>query len=203
MKTDYFGFMEKQARCSLQAAELLVQIVASFQPDKLSVQKTEMHHIEHSADGIRHDALSKLARDFLPPIEREDLLSLIQILDDVTDALDEVVIDLYMYRIVRLPARATELATAMLNCVRALNAGVAEFPHYKKPQRLTPLLIEVNTRESEADSLFMEAMRELFGTEKDPVRLLGVKAVYESLESCCDLCEHAADVIASVTMNNG
>ena len=32
--------------------------------------------------------------------------------------------------------------------------------------------------------------------------LLGTKAVYEGLESCCDLCEHVADVIEQVIIKN-
>lgn len=31
---------------------------------------------------------------------------------------------------------------------------------------------------------------------------MGSKAVYDSLENCCDLCEHAADVIEQIIMKN-
>ena len=32
--------------------------------------------------------------------------------------------------------------------------------------------------------------------------LLDTKAVFESLESCCDMCEHATDVIEQVIIKN-
>lgn len=202
MKTDYFEVMARQAGCSLQAAELLEEILQSYEPGRVAAWREEMHHIEHSADGVRHDALKKLSREFITPIERDDLLRLIQILDDVTDAIDEVVIELYMFSVASLPVKVRELAQVMLGCVRSLAAAVSEFRHYKKPEKLLPLLIEVNTMESTADSAYIEAVRELFLTEKDALRAIGVKAIYDSLEGCCDLCEHAADVIESAVMNN-
>ena len=56
--------------------------------------------------------------------------------------------------------------------------------------------------ESTADTAYIEAVRALFVAEKDPMRAFGVKAIYDGLEECCDLCEHAADVIESAVMNN-
>ena len=105
MRTDYFGIMSRQAECSLKAAELLETILKDYQPSKVAAWREDMHHIEHSADEVRHDALKRLAREFITPIERDDLLRLIQILDDVTDAIDEVVIELYMFNVARLPLK--------------------------------------------------------------------------------------------------
>ena len=202
MKTDYFDIMARQANCSLKAAELLERMLEDYQPEKLPEQRDEMHHIEHSADEIRHEAMKALSKDFITPIEQDDLLQLVQILDDVTDAIDEVAIDLYMYQIAKLPERTKELAALMIRCVRSLQAAIGEFRHFKRSQTLAGLLVEVNTMESRADSAYIEALRELFTSEKDPIRVLGVKAIYDSLESCCDLCEHAADVMENVAMNN-
>ena len=202
MRTDYFAIMSQQAEYSVKAAELLERILKEYQPSKTSAWRDEMHHIEQAADEVRHDALKQLAREFITPIERDDLLRLIQILDDVTDAIDEVVIELYMFNVARLPLKVHELSDVMVRCVRSLNAAVREFPQYKKSEKLPPLLIEVNTMESEADAAYIEAVRALFVTEKEPMRAFGVKAIYDCLEECCDLCEHAADVIESTVMNN-
>ena len=202
MKTDYFSIMAEQAHYSLMAAELLGNILNDYQPEQLNKWRSEMHRIENSADDVRHMAMSQLAKDFITPIERDDLLQLIQILDDVTDAIDEVVIELYMFNIRKLPAQAKQLMTVMSRCIGALAEAVIEFRHYKKSAELNRLLIEVNTMESEADAVYIEAVRALFEEESDSLSVMGAKAVYDSLESCCDLCEHAADVIESAVMNN-
>ena len=202
MKTDYFEIMVRQAQCSVKAAELLEKMLRDYQPQMISKWRQQMHAIEHSGDEIRHDALRKLAREFITPIERDDLISLIQILDDVTDAIDEIVIELYMFNITVLPPRARELADMMLSCVRSLERAVEEFRHYKKSEKLMPLIIEVNSMEGAADEVYIDAMRALFTSDDNSLMAIGMKAIYDCIESCCDLCEHAADVIESTVMNN-
>ncbi len=199
---DYFDMLAKQAACSVQAAGLLREILTTFKPETAQQRCEEMHRVEHAADEVRHDALRKLAREFITPIERDDLLRLIQILDDVTDAIDEVAINLYTFNVPRLPQEAQALAALMERCVLALQEAVTELKHFKKSNRLEEMLIAVNTLESESDAAYIEATRQLFTTEKDPIALIGVKSIYDRLESCCDLCEHAADVIENTVMNN-
>lgn len=46
------------------------------------------------------------------------------------------------------------------------------------------------------------AIHELFGADRDVKHLFGATAIYESLEDCCDLCEHAADVIDQIIIKN-
>ena len=67
---------------------------------------------------------------------------------------------------------------------------------------LHALLVRVNDIESEADTIYTEAIHSLFGSSIDYKTLLGAKTVYEGLEHCCDLCEHAADVIEQIVIKN-
>ncbi len=201
-QNDYYEMMENQVGYCQKASKLLMEILSGFNPQHLELKRAEMHAIEHEADNVRHDAMQKLAREFITPIERDDILKLVQIIDDVTDAIDEVVIDLYMYNIRSLPSHALSMAELVNRCVCALQDAVKELRFFKKSEKLPALLIEVNNIESEADAAYVEALHALFSTEKDALRVLGVKEIYDSLESCCDSCEHAADVIENTVMNN-
>ena len=161
-----------------------------------------MHGIEHQADEIYHDILKKLSTEFITPIDQEDILRLVQIIDDITDALDEVIMDVYMYHIDVIPERTADLSRIVNQCVKALHEATAELKNFKKPEKLRGLLIKVNDIEIEADGVYMESIYALFGSDLDGKALLGAKAVYEGLENCCDLCEHAADVIEQVIIKN-
>ena len=77
-----------------------------------------------------------------------------------------------------------------------------ELKSFKKPEKLRSLLVQVNTIEGEADAAYSEAIYKLFGEETDARKLIGGKAVYDCLENCCDLCEHAADVIDQIIIKN-
>lgn len=202
IKNDYFKMAEQQVEYCVQASDLLENILCNFSEKEIAAQRSKMHEIEHKADEIHHDILRKLSAEFITPIDQEDILHLVQIIDDVTDALDEVVLEFYMFHIKKVPEGAPELAKIVSRCVKALYESVKELKNFKKPEKLRSLLVEVNTIESEADVIYLEAIHSLFGTETDSRILIGNKEIYDSLENCCDLCEHAADVIDQIIIKN-
>ena len=203
MKTDYFELIASQAKCSLEAAKLLKEILTDYNSENIKNDLARIHDVEHRADEIRHTVIKRLAKDFITPIGQEELAELTRLMDDVTDAIDEVTVNMYMYAVKTLPDDVLDLVEIMLSCVSTLFDATVEFRNHKKPDALMKLLIEVNDQESKADAIYMEAMRKLFNNAAvEPMYALGVKAVYDALESCCDLCEHAADVMEGVVMNN-
>ena len=201
-QNDYFELIQKQSAYCVEASNLLEDILCKFNADSVETYRTQMHGIEHQADETHHDILKKLSTEFITPIDQEDILRLVQIIDDITDALDEVIMDVYMYHIDVIPERTADLSRIVNQCVKALHEATAELKNFKKPEKLRGLLIKVNDIEIEADGVYMESIYALFGSDLDGKTLLGAKAVYEGLENCCDLCERAADVIEQVIIKN-
>ena len=199
---DYFELIRQQASYCVQASELLEDILCKYDCRSIDAYRTQMHNVEHTADGIHHDILQKLTIEFITPIDQEDILRLVQIIDDITDALDEVILDLYMYHIDVIPERTGELSKIVHRCVSALYEATVDLKNFKKPDSLREHLIKINDIEIEADIIYADALYRLFGEVSDGKTLLGAKAVYESLEHCCDLCEDAADVIEQVIIKN-
>lgn len=199
---DYFALLQKQSSCCVEASNLLEEILCKFNAESVNAYRTQMHEVERAADDIHHDILKKLSTEFITPIDREDILHLVQIVDDITDALDEVILDIYMYHVDGIPAKAEELSRIVSRCVKALHEAVAELKNFKKPEKTRQLLMKVNDIEIEADHVYTDALFCLFGSAADGKTLLGTKAIYEGLENCCDLCEHAADVIEQVIIKN-
>lgn len=199
---DYFELIKKQASYCVEASNLLEEILCKFNAESINAYRRQMHEIEHTADEIHHDILKKLSTEFITPIDQEDILRLVQIIDDITDALDEVILDVYMYHIDRIPEKTAELSKVVNKCVKALYEATGELKNFKKPETLRALLIKVNDIETEADTLYTDAIYQLFGSAADVKKLLGAKAIYEGLEDCCDLCEHASDVIEQIIIKN-
>lgn len=201
-KNDYFKLTEQQTEFCVQASNLLEDILCNYSTETIEEQKQTMHQIEHRADQVQHDVLTRLSAEFITPIDQEDILTLVQIIDDVADALDEVVLELYMYHINSIPQYAPELSKMVNRCVQALYEAVKELKNFKKPQTLRKLLVDVNSIEGEADKVYVEAIHNLFASDCDTKTLIGTNAIYESLEECCDLCEHASDIIEQIIIKN-
>ncbi len=201
-KNDYFKLIEEQLSYCVEASNLLEEILETYSPDTILGQKEKMHEIENKADELHHDINTRLSVEFITPIDQDDILRLVQIVDDVTDSIDEVVLDLYTYNVIDMPPDAMPLAKIVGRCVTALYNAAKELKNFKKPDTLRKLLVEVNSIESEADSCHAEAIHNLFVGCQNTKKLIGNHAIYDSLENCCDLCEHAADVIEQIIIKN-
>src|SRR5262245_61970646 len=62
-------------------AALLEEMLAPAQP--LREKAAAIKDVEHRCDQIVHDALQRLHRTFVTPIDREDIFALLRALDDV------------------------------------------------------------------------------------------------------------------------
>ena len=56
--------------------------------------------------------------------------------------------------------------------------------------------------EGEGDQLYTQAVRSLYTQVTEPAALLAWSALYDQMESCCDACEHVADIVETVVMKN-
>lgn len=199
---DYFTLIKSQTEYCVKASELLEKILSTFDASLVEAYRIDMHKIENEADEIHHDIVNRLSTEFITPIDQEDILHLVQIIDDITDALDEVMLDIYMYHVDAALPRIGEFVKIVNRCVHALDDAAAELRNFKKPQTLHELLVKVNDIEIESDNIYTEVIYSLFGSDVDSKRLFAAREIYEGLEDCCDLCEHASDVIEQVIIKN-
>ena len=86
-----------------------------------------MHHIENAADGFRHDMTQVLSHEFIAPIEREDIIELAQDLDNVVDAIDDVMRRIYMFNVQTIRPEAKQFSAIITKCCHALLETIEEF----------------------------------------------------------------------------
>ena len=60
----------------------------------------------------------------------------------------------------------------------------------------------VHDLEEQGDRLFLASMRKLHKNCTDLIEVIAWREVYHYLESCMDACEHVADTVERVVMNN-
>ena len=94
------------------------------------------------------------------------------------------------------------IAHKVTDACRAMKDLMVELPNYRKSKTLRELVIQINTIESEADELYINAMRNLHVNGKDPLEVIAWRDVYAFLEYCADCCENVADVVDSIVMKN-
>ena len=199
---NYYDKFVELVDYSCKCAEILNTSLINFNVNNIDKDLEVLHEIEHSADLAKHEMLNQLAGEFIAPIEREDIVSLSQQIDDITDAIEDVLIKINMYNVKTIKPEVFEFIKLIEKCTSALKVAIEEFYNYKKSSTLSKKLIEVNSFEEQGDDLYYTTVYKLYRETKDPIELLVWTEIYDHLEKCCDACEQAADVIESVVMKN-
>jgi len=199
---NYFDAFVELVGYSCKAAQLLNDIMNDFNADELSAKMKEMHAIEHSGDEARHAIVKRLAREFITPIEREDIMAMTDAIDNVTDTIEDVLMRMYMYNVTSIREHAVRMTEVIVKCCNSLKEALDEFYNYRKSKKLHELIIEINRLEEVGDSLFTEATRDLYCNCNDSKEVAAWDIVFYYLEKCCDSCEDVADVIENVIMKN-
>lgn len=199
---DYFEYFRVSAENASTAAAFMDKCFRSFEKDSFSARVDEMHEIEHAADANRHEMIERLAKEFLPPIEREDIVALAQELDNVVDAIDDVTQRVFMFNISEIRSEALEFSELIIRCCKALLEAVTEFRNFRSSKTIKQLLITVNTLESDGDTLHSKSIQRLFREETAPLATIAWMNIFDGLEDCLDACEDAVDIIESVIMKN-
>ncbi|WOO35225.1 DUF47 family protein [Anaerocolumna sp. AGMB13020] len=199
---DYFEALHGLSKFSLQAAELLKKTITDFNVENLEEKIREMHNIEHSADIAKHDMIEHLVKEFLPPIEREDIISVAQQIDDVTDSVEDVLMCIDIFNVQTIRPEIPKFTDTIVDCCKSMHVGVEELRHFKKSKKLHSEVVEVNRLEEEGDALYINGVRNLYKNNTDAVELMIWTEIYRKLEKCCDACEDVANEIESIVMKN-
>lgn len=198
----YFDDFNTMVDFSVRAAEHLQRVLSDYRPDTLAQQREAMHEIEHAEDEVKHGMMRRLAKEFVTPIDREDIIQMANELDDVTDKIDDILIRMYMYNIKAVRPAALAFADVILRCCKALQTAMVEFPNFHKSHTLMQSIIHVNTMEEEGDAIYIDAVHELYQKAGDPIEVAAWSELFDRLEDCCDACEHVADVMEIIIMKN-
>lgn len=199
---DYFDSFVRMVEFSCESAQILQRVMTNYDPSKIKDQMIEMHEIEHGGDTCKHEMMNALVKEFITPIEREDITGIGQEIDEVTDTIEDVLMRLYMFNIQTIRPEAIEFVEVIVKCCDALKKALQDFHNFKKSTTVKTSIIEINRLEEDGDKLYTEAVRNLHTTSKDPIEIMVWSETFDRLEKCCDACEDVANMMESVILKN-
>jgi uncharacterized protein len=180
-----------------KGAALLEEMLANERP--VREKAAAIKDVEHRCDQIVHDALQRLHRTFVTPIDREDIFALLRTLDDVIDDIDAAADMLRLYRVdtVRPPAR--ELARLITASTKQVHRGLGAL---EARQGVSEAVMEIGRLESQADAVYQTAVGELFEHERDAIAIFKWKEILDMLESATDRCKDVATEIEGILVKH-
>lgn len=199
---NYYDEFIKNADFALEISMILKDYANNFDANKAKEIENEVHQIENEADKNLHEIINYLVKDFLPPIEREDIITLSHRIDDVIDCIDEVVINLDILNVKSLRIDFIEFSNLINSCCIDLKKMILNFKNIKDYEKTRELIVNINKIEELGDELYQKAIRNLYQSEKNPIEVSAWTIIYGSLEDCFDACESVASCIEEIILKN-
>lgn len=199
---NYYNEFIKNIDICTQMATILKEYISNFNYGEANQTENYVHKLENDADINLHNILNYLIKDFLPPIDREDVVMLANKIDDLADSIDEIVINLDILNVVYLRHDINNFIDLICENCNNLKEIMQKFKTHKKYEEVKELIIHTNKLEETGDKLYQDAIRTLYQKEKNPVEILKWHTMYNSLENCIDLCESIANAVEEIIMKN-
>ncbi|EIT86799.1 phosphate transport regulator [Fictibacillus macauensis ZFHKF-1] len=169
--------------------------------EDLKVFSKKMKEYESKGDKFIHELIIGLNKTFITPLEREDILELANKMDDILDGMEQCSSRFEMYNITTADQFMIKFAEHILEATYYV-AESAKLLNKKKLMDIRPHAIKLNDLESVVDDLLRTSIKHLFKTEKDPIKIIQYKEIYELLEGVSDSTEDVADTLETIIMRN-
>ncbi len=197
----FYELFEESARKLVVGSEALADLLEHF--ENVDAKTAHIKDLEHEADEITHEIYLQVHKTFVTPFDREDIAALAQRMDDVMDFIEGASTAIRTYGITDPTPAASGLADLIrLQCIQ-LERAVSTLRHRSKLKSMLEQLKEINRLENEADSLYLNAMAELFRGEMSSVDIIKWRDVYNQLEEGTDSCEQVAYVLEAIVLKHG
>ncbi len=156
---------------------------------------------EGEADAITRQTLQALHRSFITPFDRDQIHGLITTMDDTVDGIEEVAQRVDLYGVTEFTPDMRALATGITQCAQLLLDAIRLLNQLNRnAEGINRLCDAIGQQESAADKRQHEGLRTLFATEKDPVKLITRKEIYQRLEKVSDRFDDVANVIETIVI---
>ncbi|APW37504.1 phosphate transport regulator [Rhodoferax koreense] len=203
---NFFEMFNQHAERIVEAAHAFAKLVANYSdPDLREKYNREVDEAEGAADRITQEVNRAIHKTFITPIDREQIHSLINTMDDVADLIQDSAETMALYDVRNMTDEMRRLTELSVKCCERLKDAVKLLDRIADPATAEAALKtceEIDKLESDADRVMRSAMSRLFREQPDVRELIKLKAIYELLETITDKCEDVANVIEGIVLEN-
>ena len=203
---NFFEMFNQHADRIVEAVRAFSQLVIHYNDHNLREQyNRDVDNAERAADRITHDVNKALHKTFITPIDREQIHSLINTMDDVADLIQDSAETMALYDVHHMTEEIFRLTELCVKCCERVKDAVYLLDNIgdaKTAEAALKTCEEIDRLESDADRVMRAAMSKLFREEPDVREVIKLKAIYELLETVTDKCEDVANLIEGVVLEN-
>jgi hypothetical protein len=181
----------------------LFEALAEGNPGGVTAAKDSIFEQEAAADKIKNELRNHLPKSLFMPVDRRDLLEVLQMQDSIADTAQDIA-GLLVERPMELPEfmrepmlalarRCVDVCDCSAKIIEELDELLAMGFRGREASRVENMVEELNRLEDETDELGLELSRRLFQHE-DEIKPVSVMMWYQLIQWVGDLADYAEKV---------
>lgn len=197
----FYDELEQLSECVVQTARQLEEMVDKFPQFDRQLVSIEQDRL--TARKIFGESLLRLDQAFITPLDREDILGLINEMNRVVDRVAELSQRFRLYRLQDLHPTLTGQAKNFSTIAGELKGIIYGLRQNKKLRDFKPALDAVSGAMELVKRDRETFLGGLFAGNPDPLDVFKKKEMHDLLEEAIERCEDAADTLARIMLKNG
>lgn len=203
---NFFEMFNQHAERMVEGAHAFAKLVENYGDVNLREQyNRDVDRAERAADKVTQEVNRLIHSTFITPIDREQIHTLINTMDDVADLIQDSAETMALYDVRHMTeeiSRLTELSVRCCERVKEAVGFLSKLSDHNTAVAALKTCEEIDKLESDADRVMRAALSKLFREEPDVREVIKLKAIYELLETITDKCEDVANVVEGIVLEN-
>lgn len=180
-----------------RAAILLEQ--AFDRPTLWAGLSASIENVDRETDMAAHDLDLGVERQFMPPMDREDIHLLSSRLRRVVNIIGGTARRAVSLRATERQEPAVSLAHHLVVATKGIQAAVE---HLRNGDEVLAHCREIKRMEEQGDEVWEMAVADLFASSRGALDVLRWKTLYDQLEEGLDACEDVANELETITVKH-
>lgn len=196
-RTEIFNDLVKQSLILVEAAKVFESLVHDWK--KLDNSCLKLKQLEHEADSVVHKITDDIEKTFMLSLDKEDVKSLAESVDDVMDGLEEAANRFKIYKVSKSNYQLREFSALITQMTKQLQSGISFIKNNKFSSKdFLQCCRDIHQIESKGDELHRKILAEMMGKRRGKISGEGVlsiiawREIFQTLEDVLDKCENIA-----------
>lgn len=198
----YFRTFEEFSLLIAEATDFLAANLKNYQLDELENELNEMKKIEVVANDKKQATLDFLYQDFLPPIERPDILEITQALNTLLGTVSDILARLDRYQVKTIEPDVFVLVEVLKQGSDKTLALTKELIHFKHPEKLLALMKDINSLVRRGYALHHQAIKKMMHNENDAIVVFSYSNIYDGFNRSWHALERLTRAVEAMIIQN-
>ena len=200
---NFFDMFEAHAKTVSAGADALARLLQGG--PGMADHIREIVEREHEADDITRDVLQTVRRTFLTPFDRSAITSLIGVMDDSIDQMNQTAGTISTYDVTEFDQPMRDMTGIIVESARLSNEAIGLLRNVgANASRLHDLTERMVKLEGQADGIHVAGVKALYQATGDahPMRFIIGREIYSHLEKVVDRFEDVANEIQGLVIDH-